>query len=75
MWRFDLENYTKIRMITDKYKNKGANKGDTGAIIEVYINNNCPNNYMVELFDPKTGVTKTIINVVEGDIEPLENYF
>jgi hypothetical protein len=66
-----MKNYTNVRLITDKYKNEGANKGDTGSIIEVYLNIKNPNQYLVELYDPKNGVTKTIIVVTEEDIEKV----
>ena len=67
-----MKNYSKIRLTTDKYKEKGANKGDTGSIVEVFLNNNLPNQYLVELYDFKTGVTNNIIVVSENEMELLE---
>jgi hypothetical protein len=67
-----MENYTRVKLITDKYKQKGAEKGDTGAIIEILPPNKESNQYLLELFDFKTGITKTIIVVKEEDIEPLK---
>jgi len=60
-----MQIYSDVRLITDKYKDKGAEKGDTGAIVEILA----PNQYLLELFDFKTGITKTIIVVKEEDIE------
>jgi hypothetical protein len=67
-----LKNYTRVRLITDKYKDKGAAKGDKGAVIEVFENTNINNQYLLEIFDYINGVTKTIIVVSEDDIEQIE---
>jgi hypothetical protein len=67
-----MEIYKDVRLITDKYSVEGVHIGDTGTIIEVYLNTKSPNNYMVEIYDPKTGIDKAIIVVKEGDIELIK---
>jgi hypothetical protein len=66
-----LKNYTDVRLMTDKFKVNGANNGDTGTIIEVWLNKKVPNNYLVEIYEPRTGINKAIIVVEENDIEPI----
>ena len=47
-----LENYTRVRLQTDKYQAEGDSKGTLGYIIEVYP----PDAYEVE-FSDKDGIT------------------
>lgn len=56
-----LENYTRVRLQTDKYQVEGASRGTLGYIIEVYP----PDAYEVE-FSDQEGVTFAQI-VAHGD--------
>jgi hypothetical protein len=62
-----MKNYTDVELITDKYKAKGANKGDKGSIIEILAKDQ----YLLELYDFDTGITKTMIVVREEDIKAI----
>ena len=56
-----LENYTRVRLQTDKYQAEGASKGTLGYIVEVYP----PDAYEVE-FSDRDGTTFAQI-VAQGD--------
>ena len=61
-----FENYTRVRLITDKYRSEGAEFGDIGYIIEVYHDA-----YEVE-FSDKSGATYAQIVARDGDLEVSE---
>lgn len=63
-----MKQYSRIRLLTDKFREEGVSLGDIGYIIEVYPDGN----YEVEFSDSSTGVTITQIVVKESDIEIAE---
>ncbi len=62
-----LENYTRVRLETDRYQAEGASRGDLGYIIEVYPGGN----YEVEFFRPD-GTTFAQTTAKESDIRQDE---
>ena len=62
-----LENYTRVRLETDKYQEEGASQGDLGYVIEVYPGGN----YEVEFSRPD-GTTFAQITAKESDIQQDE---
>lgn len=63
-----MEQYSRIRLLTDKYKEEGVSLGDFGYIIEVYGDGN----YEVEFSDSKTGITIAQIVASNEDMELAE---
>lgn len=63
-----MKQYSRIMLLTDKFREEGVSLGDIGYIIEVYPDGN----YEVEFSDSSTGVTITQIVVKESDIEIAE---
>lgn len=61
-----LKNYTRIRLLTDRYKNEGVGFGDIGYIIEVY-----DNEYEVE-FSNDQGITIAQVVVKYWEVESVE---
>ncbi len=58
-----LENYSRVRLLTDKYQSEGASCFDVGYIIEVYPDNK----YEVE-FSGLDGITTAQIVADENDL-------
>ncbi len=67
-----MELYNRIRLTTDKYRDKNGQKGDTGYIIEIYLDKANTKHYEVEFSDPQTGIDYAQFVVDEGDIELAE---
>ena len=63
-----MKNYSKVRLITDKYIKEGAKYGDVGYIIECYPENK----YEVEFADPNTGINYAMIVASEDEFEIME---
>lgn len=63
-----MEQYSRIRLLTDKYKEEGVSSGDFGYIIEVYGDGN----YEVEFSDGNTGITIAQIVASDEDMELAE---
>jgi len=61
--------YEKVRLLTDKFIEEGAKKGDIGYIIEIYGDGNCE----VEFSDSQTGITYAQIVANQKDLESAEN--
>ncbi len=59
-----LDNYTRVRLMTDKYKPQGASWFDVGYIIEVYSENK----YEVEFSNP-SGITTAQIVASESELQ------
>lgn len=62
-----MKQYSRVRLLTDKYIKQGAKLNDIGNIIEVYDSGK----YEVEFSDPKTGIDYAIVVVSEEDLEVL----
>ncbi len=60
------ENYSRVRLISDQYRDQGAAKGSIGYIIEVYPDGN----YEIE-FSGQNGVSIAQIVAAENDLELL----
>jgi hypothetical protein len=61
--------FDEVKLITDKYRDKGASKGDIGTIVEIYPREDIPTGYHVAFTDKKTGDDYALIIVHEEDIE------
>ncbi len=64
----NFENYTRVRLLTDRFREDGASRFDVGYIIEVYPGGK----YEVE-FSGAGGVTTAQITVREQDIQSAES--
>ena len=62
-----FDNYSRVALLTDRYRDQGVVTGDTGYIIEVYGDGN----YEVE-FSGSGGITIAMIVVHEDEIELRE---
>jgi len=60
-----LENYSRVRLLTDKYQFEGASCFEVGYIIEVYPDNR----YEVE-FSASDGITTAQIVASEEELQP-----
>ena len=60
-----MQEYSRVKLITDKYQNEGIAKGSIGYIIEVYPGQK----YEIEFSNYDTGETIAMIVVDENDIE------
>jgi hypothetical protein len=56
--------YSRVRLITDRYKDEGASKGDIGYIIEIY-----ENRYFEVEFSGADGIDYAQVVVEEEEIE------
>jgi hypothetical protein len=56
-------NYSRVKLLTDKYINEGVSSGSVGYVIEVY-----DNGYELE-FSDKNGVTIALFSVAPDEIE------
>ncbi len=63
-----MKQYSKIKLLTNKYKDIGVSIGDLGYIIEVYDDGY----YEVEFSDGKTGITIAQIELKEEEIELMD---
>lgn len=63
-----MEQYSRVRLLTDKYKDEGVLKGHIGYIIEVYGEGN----YEVEFSDSQTGITIAQFVALDEDMELAE---
>jgi len=59
------KNYSRVKLVSDKYKGEGAPSGSIGYIIEVYPDGN----YEVEFSGPN-GVSYAQIVAAENELEP-----
>jgi hypothetical protein len=59
------ENYSRVRLVTDKYENEGVSTGAIGVIIEIHGNGQA---YELEFSDPD-GITIAQIVAKQEDIE------
>ncbi len=59
-----LENYSRVRLLTDKYQSEGASCFEVGYVIEVYPDRK----YEVEFSDPN-GITTAQIVTSEEELE------
>jgi hypothetical protein len=64
MIRFD--NYSRVILMTDRYRDEGVSTGSTGYIIETYDNGNY---YKIEFSNPD-GITIAQIVVQPHEIQP-----
>jgi hypothetical protein len=64
------KNYSKIRLITDKYSDEGVTIGAIGYIIEIWKKPNLA--YALEFSDEK-GITIALFSALPAEIELLEN--
>ena len=62
-----IENYSRVRLLTDKYSHQGADIGDIGYVIEVYDNDG----YEVE-FSAADGTTYAQITAHVGELVVTE---
>ena len=62
-----LNNYTRVRLLTDTYQEAGAFAGDTGYVIETYDNGD----YEVE-FSHADGTTFAQITAILSDLQAIE---
>lgn len=60
--------YSRVRLLTDRFRGEGVDIGAIGYIIEVYNNEN----YEVEFSDSRTGITIAQIVAKENEIELAE---
>lgn len=63
-----MKQYSRVRLVTDRFKEEGVKKGNIGYIIEKYDDGN----YEVEFSDGTTGITIAQIVVKDNDIELAE---
>ncbi|MBC9786215.1 DUF4926 domain-containing protein [Heliobacterium chlorum] len=63
-----MKQYSKVRLITDRYTEEGANFGDLGYIIEVYADGNCE----VEFSDGNTGITFAQLVVKPDELKIMD---
>jgi hypothetical protein len=56
--------YSRVKLVTDRYAREGGHRGMVGTIIEIYPGGQ----YEVEFFDTNTGITSAQIVVAESDI-------
>jgi hypothetical protein len=63
-----MKEYSRVKLLTDKFKDEGVVKGNIGYIIEIYDDGN----YEVEFSDSGTGVTIAQIVVSPDEIELAE---
>jgi hypothetical protein len=59
--------YSRVRLVTDQYKDEGVTKGDIGSVIEIYNETN----YEVEFYG-EDGADYAQIVVKEDEIEIVE---
>ncbi len=59
--------YSKVELLTDKYLNNGVEKGNTGAVIEIY-----DDGYEVEFIDKK-GNTLAVFGVEPEEIRIIKS--
>ena len=62
-----LNNYSRVRLVADKFQSEGAFRDDLGYIIEVYADDR----YEVE-FSDANGVTFACIVARSEDLQPSE---
>lgn len=60
--------FDEVKLVTDKYKNLGASKGDIGIIIEIYDKKDIPRGYEIAFTDPTTGIDYARFAVHEEDV-------
>jgi len=60
-----LQQYSRVRLITDRFETDGAKKGSMGFIIEIYHDSA----YEIEFSDSQ-GITIAQIVATKDDIEP-----
>ena len=63
-----LQQYSMVRLCSNRFFDEGVKEGDTGYIIEVYSGGH----YEVEFSNPKTGCTIALIVAHEEELEPIE---
>lgn len=61
-----LENYSRVRLLTDRYQNKGVAAGTIGYVIEVY-----DDAYEVEFSNPN-GITIAQVVVQPDELEKAD---
>ena len=61
-----LPNFSRVKILTDKFQNRGVYAGDVGYIIEVYDENN----YEVEVSDAN-GITIALFAAKTDEIQLL----
>lgn len=61
-----LEEFDRVKLITNKYSKEKATIGMIGYIVEVYPDNH----FEVEFSDPTTGITIAQVVVSVDEIEP-----
>jgi hypothetical protein len=59
-----MREYTRVRLLSNKYIQEGARQGMLGYVIEVYKDGN----YEVEFSDPDTGLSLAQIVVAPEDV-------
>ncbi len=62
-----LQQYSRVRVRTERFSNEGVRKGDLGFIIEAYPDGA----YEVEFCDPQ-GITVAQIVATDDDLESAE---
>ena len=63
-----MKQYSRVKLLTNKFESEGITIGAIGYIIEVYDDGN----YEVEFSDSKTGITIAQIVATPRDIEVAE---
>jgi hypothetical protein len=64
-----MKQFSKVRLITNKYVKQGANQFDVGYIIEVYDGEK----YEIEFSDKNTGITYAMIVASEDELEEIHS--
>jgi hypothetical protein len=62
-----IANYSPVRLLTDRFRDKGLETGAIGYVIEVYPNGD----YEVEFSEPASGITIAQVVAKEGELEAL----
>ena len=65
-----IEQYCRVRVITDAHQKEGVARGAIGYVIEIYGEE--PKEYEVEFSDRSSGVTTAQVVAREGEIEMAE---
>ena len=63
-----LQQYSRVKLLTNRFESEGATRGDIGFIIEVYDDDN----YEVE-FSNASGISTAQIVANERDLESVED--
>ncbi len=62
-----LPGLSQVRLLTDRYRDKGVPAGTLGTILEVYDDGA----YEVEFSDPADGTTIALLSLAEEEVEAV----